>query len=143
MGRIQEVITRAIVLPGGSIDASGANVQPLLATGGGIAILAATANQAFTPAVAGKFAYMTDVWFINTFSAAVANTISILDSSGGATLFNVPLLTGIAIGQIIQFKFSVPFRTLAAGGQFFISTTGAAVTWAGGCNGYYDNSLGN
>jgi hypothetical protein len=143
MATLSGNIQRAITLPGGSIDQSGAHVQPLMGTGGGLAIAAATANQAFTVAVAGKFAFMTSFWFVPTALAAVANTITILDSSGGAALWNMPLLTGLAVGTMVQVKLDVPIRTLAAGGQFFISTTGAALTWAGGCNGYYDSALGN
>jgi hypothetical protein len=144
MGRIQEVITRAIVLPGGSIDASGAYVQPLLATGGGVAIAAATANQALTVAAgAGSFGYMTDLNLIITATAVVAGTVSLLDASGGTVLWSFPYLAAGAVNQVIQIHFSNPVRTSIANGQFFITTTGAGVTWAASCNGYTDKVLGN
>lgn len=143
MGRISENIQRTLTLPAYGINLSGAYVAPLTATGGGLAIAAATANQALTVASAGNFAYMTDLWIMPTALAAVANTFSVLDSSGGTVLFNLPLLTGLAVGSLVPIRFSVPIRTAVAGGQFFVSTTGAALTWAAWVNGYYDNSLGN
>ena len=143
MGRISENIQRSVIIPGYGIDLSGNYVQPLRATGGGLAIAAATANQALTVASAGNFAYLTDLWIMPTALAAVANTFSILDASGGTVLFNLPLLTGLAVCALVPIHFSVPLRTATAGGQFFVSTTGAALTWAAWVNGYYDNSLGN
>ena len=143
MGRILEVIGRNLMLPGVSIDATGSFVQPLSATGGGVVIAAATANQAITSAVAGRFQYMTDIMLYLTFSAAVAATLTVLDASGGTVLVNLNFTTAPAVGAIIPLKFSNPLRTATAGGQFFITTTGAAITWIAVLNGYTDNSLGN
>jgi hypothetical protein len=143
MGRILEVVNRSLVLPGGSIDAAGAYVDPLKAVGGGVAIAAATANQAFTVAVSGRYGYLSDVLLFVTATAAVAGSISILDSSGGTVVWSFPFPGAPAAGASLVMKFTNPPRTALAGGQFFITTTGAGVTWAAMCNGYTDNALGN
>jgi hypothetical protein len=143
MGKILEVVNRSLVLPGGSLDASGAYVAPLLAVGGGAAIAAATANQAFTAASAGRFGYLTDVLLFVTATAAVSGNISILDQSSGAVVWNFPYPGAPNAGTVITLKFTNPPRTALAGGQFFITTTGAGVTWVAMANGYYDNALGN
>jgi hypothetical protein len=144
MGRILESVGRQLVLPGGSIDAAGAHVLPLMATGGGIAVAANTPNQAFTVAASGQFGYMTDLIIIVTLTAAVAGTIALLDSSGGTVLWGIGFgAGGPTLGMVIPIRFSNPVRTLTAGGQFFISTTGAGITYTAACNGYKENSLGN
>lgn len=138
------IVSRTISLPGGSLDASGAYVAPLQAIGGGLAVAANTANQAFTIAASGQFGYMTDLLIIVTATAAVAGTIALLDSSGGTILCGIGFgATGPALGSVIPVKFSNPPRTLTAGGQFFISTTGAGCTYLAICNGITDKSFGN
>lgn len=144
MGRLLEVINRSVILPGGSIDATGAYVQPLRATGGGLAVAANTANQAFTIASSGNFAYMTDLNIIVTLTAAVAGTIALLDASGGTVLWGIGFgAGGPVLGSVIPVRFSVPVRTATAGGQFYLTTTGATITYIATCNGYYENALGN
>jgi hypothetical protein len=144
MGRILESVGRQLVLPGGSIDAAGAYVAPLIATGGALAVAANTINQALTVAASGRFAYMTDMLIVVTATAAVAGTIALQDSSGGTVLWGIGFgATGPTIGAVIPVRFTNPPRNLTAGGQFFLSTTGAGVTYTVSCNGYYDNSLGN
>lgn len=136
-------VQRTVMLPGGAIDATGVYPAPLMATGGGMALTAAGANQAFTVALAGKYGFMTGLWLVPTALVAVANSITLLDASGGNILWNMPLLTGLPIGTMVQVKFENPLRTAAAGGQFYMTTAGAALTWSVGCNGYYDSALGN
>jgi hypothetical protein len=144
MAFIDQVLKRSLVLPGGSIDATGAYVAPLLATGGGVVVAANTANQAFTVAVSGQFGFITDILIIVTATAAVAGTIALLDSSGGTVLWGTGFGSGgPALNAVIPVRFSNPPRTLTAGGQFFISTVGAGITYIASCNGYTDKSLGN
>lgn len=138
------IVSRTVSLPGVSLDATGAFVQPLMATGGGLLVAANTPNQAFTVAASGQFGYMTDLLIIVTSTAAVAGTITLLDSSGGTVLWGLGFAaTGPVLGSVIPVKFSNPIRTLTAGGQFFISTTGAGVTYMATCNGITDKSFGN
>jgi hypothetical protein len=144
MGKILEVVNRSLVLPGGSIDAAGAYVAPLIATGGALAVTANTINQAFTVASSGRFAYMTDMLIVVTATAAVAGTIALLDASGGTILWGIGFsAAGPTLGAVIPVRFTNPPRNLTAGGQFFLSTAGVGLTYTASCNGYYDNALGN
>lgn len=144
MGRILESVGRQLVLPGGSIDASGAYVAPLQGPGGGLVVAANSANQVLSNAVAGRFGYITELLLIVTATAAVSSTIALQDASGGTVLWGFAFpATGPILGTILPVRFSNPPRTAAAGGQFFISTTGAGITYMASCNGYLDNGLGN
>ncbi len=142
-GRIIENINRNLVLPGGSIDVTGAYITPLMAPGGGLIVAANTANQTFSNAVSGSFGFMTDLFIINTATAAVAATIGIQDASGGTVLWGLSFpATGPILGTVINIQFSNPLRTSVAGGIFVLTTTGAGVTWMATCNGYTTSSLG-
>lgn len=137
------LISRVASMPSPAIKADGSYASPLLATGGGLAIAANTANQAISVVSAGKFAYITDILLVCTALGAVVNTISLLDNTGGNVLWNMPLLTGLAVGAVIPVHFSIPRRCAVAGGQFYLSTTGIGVTWAVSIDGFYDDALGN
>ena len=84
-----------------------------------------------------------DILLVCTALGAVVNTISLLDNTGGNVLWNMPLLTGLAVGAVIPVHFSIPRRCAVAGGQFYLSTTGIGVTWAVSIDGFYDDALGN
>jgi hypothetical protein len=140
---IQSIVKRGLILPGGNIDQAGAYAAPLLATGGCVALTAAGANQAFSVALAGNFAYLTSITLICTATAGVAATISILDASGGNVLFKLTYTAAPALNATLTIPFQAVPRTAAQNGQFFATTTGAGVTWSIACNGYYDNAVGN
>lgn len=141
---ILENIGRSLVLPGGSLDASGAYVAPLQGAGGGLVVGANTANQVLSTTLAGSFGFITDLYIVVTATAAVSSTIALLDASSGAVLWGFAFpAAGPAVGTVLNIRFSNPPRTAAAGGAFYISTTGAGITYMASCNGYFTKSLGN
>lgn len=113
------------------------HTQPLQAISGSFIAAAASANQALTDlAGEGLHGYLTRLKLIPRVIGAGANTISLLDKSGGTVRWKLDLAAALVVGVPIDVVFETPVRTADVNGQFFITTTGALFTWGISYNGY-------
>ena len=137
------LVNRNATLPTPHWNSDGSYTIPLLAIGGELAVAAATANQPLTAAApAAQYAYITNIYVIVTATAAAAASFSLLDATSGNVLHKFSYnAAGPTLHDKVTFRFEIPHRTAALAGQFFVTTTGAGITYSVQCNGFFTSLL--